>query len=375
MVPDRRDQHRVGSDPLSLVIWRLEPLPPATWPHLSGGASRQSPGIATIGCAYTACCDHILTWQGSYPYDRGVGDDGRAGRPASFDLHFNKDAKNPRRAARSQTIHVRKDLSADRGSVSAHVDFDSIVPVQIVLKVVKALAEPTALRSRAYPEPSLVLALERDLVVVVLQQEHDRILQLLYASFQLGDPIFQAHKHVARAVAKRNRVVSPFVEKPRRLGLMPPDPNSVIRIDPLRCAARPTASPGSQRRVPLFAETPVPIAVATSSSWRLPAPYPPLDEAGQIPLLFLCSPNKFPCSAGIFPLLGWVADRSVRPGFERPIYRHGRPLFRADQGFLVIFRCGQGNWSAAPRSAATPSPLDQGAGKWVRSSWPAAMAG
>lgn len=78
-----------------------------------------------------------MTWQGSYPYKRGVGDDGRAGRPASFDLHFNKDAKNPRRAARSQTIHVRKDLSADRGFVSAHVDFDSIVPVQIVLKVVE----------------------------------------------------------------------------------------------------------------------------------------------------------------------------------------------------------------------------------------------
>ena len=41
---------------------------------------------------------------------------------------------------------------------------------------------------------------------------------------------------------------------------------------------------------------------------RLPAHLPQLDEAGQIPLLFLCSPNNIPSWTGIYPLLGRVAE-------------------------------------------------------------------
>jgi hypothetical protein len=39
-----------------------------------------------------------------------------------------------------------------------------------------------------------------------------------------------------------------------------------------------------------------------------PGPLPPLDKTRQIPLLFLCSPNKIPLLAGISPLLGRVAE-------------------------------------------------------------------
>jgi hypothetical protein len=55
------------------------------------------------------------------------------------------------------------------------------------------------------------------------------------------------------------------------------------------------------------------LAALNAADTRLPASYPSADEAGQIPLLFLCSPNKFPCSAGIFPLFGRVAELERKP--------------------------------------------------------------
>jgi hypothetical protein len=96
-----------------------------------------------------------------------------------------------------------------------------------------------------------------------------------------------------------------------------------------------------------------------SSTTRIcPSPRPSPRKRGegdQIPLLFLCSAEKFRCSADLIPLLRRVAELMRKPLFCKAFYGHITPSFRSDQGILLHFplqtgefRCQQGYCNAAP---------------------------
>jgi hypothetical protein len=72
-------------------------------------------------------------------------------------------------------------------------------------------------------------------------------------------------------------------------------------------------------------------------------------EGAKIPLLFLCSAEKFRCSADLIPLLGRVAELMRKPLIYKAVYGRTTGIYFAPiRGFFCIFRCKQGNRGAAP---------------------------